>query len=72
MKKILLCLIVIYRYSLGYFLGGQCRFMPSCSSYTEQAIKKYGAWRGGLMGIKRIVRCHPIKFLGGGSGYDPP
>lgn len=44
-----------------------CRFIPTCSEYTYQAIQKYGAIKGVLLGIKRIFKCHPL----GGFGYDP-
>ena len=49
------------------FFPPTCRFDPSCSEYTKQAINKYGALQGGLMGWRRIRKCHP----NGGSGYDP-
>ncbi len=67
----LLLLISMYRYGLAYFLGGHCRFTPSCSLYAQMAIKKHGPWRGGWLSIKRLSHCHPIKILGSRSGYDP-
>lgn len=58
---------VIYRcVSLLFFLQGHCRFEPSCSSYMREAILRHGT-AGALMGIKRLMRCHPW----GGCGYDP-
>lgn len=60
--------VAAYRATLGWFLGGQCRFYPTCSEYMLQAVDKHGPWRGGWMGVKRICRCHPF----GGRGYDPP
>jgi putative membrane protein insertion efficiency factor len=60
-------LIFLYRATLGPFLGGHCRYHPTCSQYALDAIAKYGAWRGGWRALKRIGRCRP----GGGSGYDP-
>jgi putative membrane protein insertion efficiency factor len=59
--------IWIYRHSLSYFIGRHCRFAPSCSEYADEAIRVYGAWRGGCLAAKRIARCHPW----GGRGFDP-
>jgi putative membrane protein insertion efficiency factor len=63
----LIFLIRVYRFTLSPFIGGQCRFYPTCSHYAETALKEYGAWRGTIMGIKRIFRCHPWHE----GGYDP-
>jgi putative membrane protein insertion efficiency factor len=67
MKWLLIQLVLVYRSTLGRVLGGQCRFVPSCSQYAIDAITKYGAVRGTWKAVKRIARCHPL----GGSGYDP-
>jgi putative membrane protein insertion efficiency factor len=67
MKWLLIQLVLLYRVTLGRLLGGQCRFMPTCSQYAIDAINKYGAARGGWRAVKRILKCHPW----GGSGYDP-
>lgn len=67
MTTFLRTLIWLYRHSLSYVLGRQCRFEPSCSAYADQALKEHGARRGGLLALRRISRCHPW----GGSGYDP-
>lgn len=56
-----------YRLTLGRWLGGQCRFHPTCSQYAIDSIGQYGAFKGGWKAIKRIARCHPW----GGSGFDP-
>ena len=67
MKQILLGLIKIYQKTVSRALPPTCRFTPSCSEYTYQAIAKYGALRGGWMGLRRISRCHPWNP----GGYDP-
>jgi len=61
-------LVHLYRVTLGPFLGGRCRFHPTCSAYMIGAIEKHGPFRGAWRGIKRLARCHPF----GGWGYDPP
>ena len=60
-------LVALYRAILSPFLGGQCRYQPTCSQYAIDAINKYGVLRGGWRAVKRISRCHPW----GGKGYDP-
>ncbi len=71
MKKILKYIIILpirfYQYSISPLLGPRCRFEPSCSHYTVQAIEEWGVFKGTWLGIKRISRCHPW----GGHGYDP-
>ena len=59
MKKILLLIIRGYQLVLSPMLGSNCRYYPTCSCYTHTAIEKYGAFKGGWMGLKRISRCHP-------------
>jgi putative membrane protein insertion efficiency factor len=56
-----------YQLTLSSLIGRQCRYMPSCSEYTDDAIQAHGLWAGGWMGLARICRCHPW----GGAGYDP-
>jgi len=60
-------LVKIYQYMISPLLPGACRYNPSCSEYTVQAIQKHGPIKGIGLGAKRIARCHPW----GGSGYDP-
>ena len=70
-SKVLIGLIKLYQLALSPLLGNNCRYLPTCSEYFIDALKLKGPIKGSLIGIKRIFRCHPIKFLGGGSGYDP-
>jgi putative membrane protein insertion efficiency factor len=65
--KLLLLLIRCYSYAISPLLGRNCRFFPSCSAYTAQAIEKHGAYRGMGLGLKRIIRCHPWNP----GGFDP-
>lgn len=67
MARVLRFLIWLYRHSLSYVIGRQCRFEPSCSAYADEAIKIHGSWRGSVLALKRLSRCHPW----GGCGYDP-
>ncbi|QDG77039.1 membrane protein insertion efficiency factor YidD [Labrenzia sp. PHM005] len=60
-------LIWVYRHSLSLFMGRGCRYAPTCSDYTEQAIRRFGFWAGGWLGLSRILRCNPW----GASGFDP-
>lgn len=69
MKKVALMVIRFYQLVLSPILGGQCRFYPSCSSYTLEAIAKHGALKGSFLGIKRLLKCHP--FHPGGVDLVP-
>ena len=60
-------IIITYRVTVSSLIGRQCRYLPSCSEYAEDAIGKHGVWAGSWMGFFRICRCHPW----GGSGLDP-
>ncbi len=64
---LMLALIAFYRTCISPFTPPACRYTPTCSQYAQEAIRKYGAFRGGWLALKRILRCHPF----GGSGYDP-
>lgn len=63
--------IRLYQIVLSPMLGKNCRYHPNCSTYAIEALEKYGSWRGTWLVLKRLGRCHPIKILGGGSGFDP-
>jgi putative membrane protein insertion efficiency factor len=59
-------LIAVYRYSLSALVGFDCRHLPTCSSYADEAIDRFGLWAGGWMTLARLCRCHPL----GTSGLD--
>jgi putative membrane protein insertion efficiency factor len=67
MRWLLVHLVLLYRATLGRFLGGHCRFHPTCSQYALDAIDKYGPYRGAYKALRRILRCHPLSK----GGYDP-
>lgn len=67
MRKIPILLIKFYQKGISPFLGRRCRFYPTCSEYTKQAIEKYGLFKGAYLGIRRILKCHPFHK----GGYDP-
>lgn len=67
MRQVALFLIRLYQNTISRALPPSCRFTPSCSHYTYEAIEKYGFARGGWLGVKRISRCHPLNP----GGYDP-
>jgi putative membrane protein insertion efficiency factor len=60
-------LIRVYQWTLSPFMGGHCRFHPTCSVYAEGAYRTWGPWRGTWLTIRRLARCHPL----GGHGFDP-
>ncbi|MEL7123342.1 MAG: membrane protein insertion efficiency factor YidD [Bacteroidota bacterium] len=66
-KTLFILPIRFYQYSISPLLGPRCRFQPTCSHYTVEAIEEWGPLKGMWMGIKRISKCHPW----GGHGYDP-
>lgn len=67
MKKFLLCIIRFYRRHISPHLPPMCKFYPTCSVYAVQAIETYGALKGGLLALYRILRCNPFSA----GGYDP-
>jgi len=71
LTKIVIKIINGYKYLISPLLGNSCRYLPTCSDYFIDAIKTYGLLKGSTLGLKRIFSCHPVKFLGGGEGFDP-
>lgn len=73
MKYLLLALVRFYQIAISRPLhilagpGSGCRFTPTCSQYFIEAVQLHGAWKGGLLGLRRLLRCHPW----GPTGYDP-
>ena len=70
-NNFLIFIIKIYKYFISPFFPFSCRYLPTCSEYFIDSLKIHGTIKGSVIGLKRILRCHPVKFLGGGSGYDP-
>tara|TARA_B100001063_G_scaffold164125_1_gene153159 strand:- start:800 stop:1051 length:252 start_codon:yes stop_codon:yes gene_type:complete len=69
--NILIKFIKGYKLLISPLLGPSCRYLPTCSDYSIEALKNYGFIKGSYLSLKRILSCHPIKFLGGGEGFDP-
>jgi hypothetical protein len=67
MKEILICMVNLYRKLISPLKPPSCRFYPTCSQYTLQALEKYGAMKGIFIAVKRIIKCHPFHP----GGYDP-
>ena len=67
MKKIFLMAIAFYQKYISPLSQPHCRYLPTCSAYAAEAIAKYGAWKGGFLAVRRILRCHPFAK----GGYDP-
>ena len=67
MRHALAFLIRVYQLTLSPLLGPKCRFYPSCSNYALEAVRRYGAVRGGWLSLKRLARCHPWNP----GGFDP-
>jgi len=70
-KKFLILLIKFYKYFISPYFHSNCRYLPTCSEYFIESIKIHGSIKGSFLSTKRILKCHPIKFLGGGNGLDP-
>jgi len=67
LRKIFTVPIVIYQYAISPLFPSSCRYTPTCSNYSKEAIIKHGILKGTVLSIKRISKCHPW----GGNGYDP-
>lgn len=67
LAHLLIALVRVYQYLLSPYLGTQCRFTPTCSHYAVGALKKHGAFKGGYLAVRRLLRCHPWRA----GGYDP-
>ncbi len=67
MARLFLMMIRLYRRAISPLTPPSCRFMPTCSAYAEEAIRRHGTRRGGWLALRRLLRCHPF----GGSGFDP-
>ncbi len=66
--RLLIGIVEFYRRGISPLLGANCRYQPTCSRYMIESVRKYGAIRGGIRGVRRILRCHPFRS----GGYDPP
>ena len=66
-KKILLFLVRFYQLCISPHFGPCCRFTPTCSQYMYEAVLKYGVLKGGYLGVRRLLKCHPFHK----GGYDP-
>lgn len=67
MKRFFMLMIRFYQICVSPFARGNCRFVPSCSNYALEALDRFGAFKGILLSIKRIIKCHPLNS----GGYDP-
>ena len=67
MKRLVILPVRLYQFLIAPILPPACRYFPSCSNYMIQAVQKHGAFKGVVLGVKRLLRCAPW----GGHGYDP-
>ncbi len=65
--RVLIGLVGAYRYLLSPWWGARCRFSPTCSQYAIEALQRHGAWKGSVLALRRILRCHPWRA----GGFDP-
>ena len=71
MRRPVLALLRFYKQRISPGLPDACRFQPTCSAYALEALQAHGPVRGLALAVRRILRCHPITWLGGSSGFDP-
>jgi len=71
MKFIIIKIIKTYKLFISPYIGNNCRYLPTCSDYSIDCLNEFGLFKGFFLGLKRVLSCHPIKFLGGGQGFDP-
>ena len=71
LNNMLIKIIRAYQFIISPLMGNSCRYLPTCSEYCIEALKNFGFYKGLYLSFKRILSCHPIKFLGGGEGLDP-
>ncbi len=67
MKRVVLLAIRLYQRAVSPFLPSACRYTPTCSHFSQEAVERYGVIKGGWIGLRRLARCHPL----GGNGFDP-
>ena len=70
-EKFIIAVVKTYQYVLSPVLQHSCRFEPTCSNYFIESVKVHGWLKGSFKGILRILKCHPLTWLGGSAGYDP-
>jgi len=67
MTRVLIALVRLYRKNISPLSSPKCRYIPTCSAYALEALEKYGALKGGMLSLRRLLRCHPFRK----GGYDP-
>ncbi len=67
MKRVVFWAIWFYQRAISRYLPSSCRYLPTCSHYSQEAVMRYGVIKGGWLGLRRLARCNPI----GGKGFDP-
>ena len=70
MTRLVILIIKIYQYFISPLIGNNCRFLPTCSEYFITSLRSFGLFKGSILGLKRLFKCHPFKILGGTSGLD--